>query len=91
MIHWWVSRSGRPSAFGNWPTPTGRRPIPNVIESDRRTDNAQHLLALDPFPLAVLKLHVETLDRERKDFGSDDPRHQTSANQTKERPSPDRK
>jgi hypothetical protein len=29
------------------------------------------LLALDPFTLAVVKLHVETLDQERKDFGPD--------------------
>jgi integrase len=42
-----------------------------VIESDGKTENAQHLLALDPFTLAVLKLHVETLDQERRDFGPD--------------------
>jgi integrase len=43
----------------------------HVIESDGKTANAQHLLALDPFTLAVLKLHVETIDQERKDFGPD--------------------
>jgi integrase len=42
-----------------------------VIESDGKTANAQHLLALDPFTLAVLKVHVEMLDQERKDFGPD--------------------
>jgi hypothetical protein len=33
-----------------------------VIESDGKTPNAQHLLALDPFTLAVLKAHVDMLD-----------------------------
>jgi integrase len=42
-----------------------------VIESDGKTENAQHVLALDPFTLAVLKAHVETLDQERRDFGPD--------------------
>lgn len=42
-----------------------------VIESDGKTENAQHVLALDPFTLAVLKVHVDTLDSERKDFGPD--------------------
>jgi integrase len=42
-----------------------------VIESDGKTENAQHTLALDPFTLAVLKAHVEMLDRERKEFGPD--------------------
>jgi hypothetical protein len=42
-----------------------------VIESDGKTENAQHLLALDPFTLAVLRVHVEMLDQERKDFGPD--------------------
>jgi len=32
-----------------------------VIESDGKTENAQHVLALDPFTLAVLKVHVERL------------------------------
>jgi integrase len=40
-----------------------------VIESDGKTENAQHLLALDPFTLAVLKNHVDMLDQERRDFG----------------------
>jgi integrase len=40
-----------------------------VIESDGKTENAQHVLALDPFTLAVLKAHVEQLDHERRDFG----------------------
>ena len=42
-----------------------------VIESDGKTENAQHVLALDPFTLAVLRTHVETLDQERKEFGPD--------------------
>jgi integrase len=41
-----------------------------VIESDGKTENAQHVLALDPFTLAVLRSHVEMLDQERKDLGS---------------------
>jgi integrase len=39
-----------------------------VIESDGKTENAQHVLALDPFTLAVLKAHVDQLDQERRDF-----------------------
>ena len=42
-----------------------------VIESDGKTENAQHILALDPFTLAVLKAHVETLDQERRELGPD--------------------
>ena len=42
-----------------------------VIESDGKTENAQHLVALDPFTLAALTAHVETLDRERQDLGPD--------------------
>ena len=42
-----------------------------VIESDGKTANAQHVLALDPFTLAVLKAHVGTLDQERRDLGPD--------------------
>ena len=42
-----------------------------MIESDGKTENAQHVLALDPFTLAVLKAHVEELGRERRDFGPD--------------------
>jgi hypothetical protein len=33
-----------------------------VIEPDGNTENAQHILALDPFTLAVPKQHVERLD-----------------------------
>jgi integrase len=40
-----------------------------VIESDGKTENAQRTLALDPFTLAALKVHVEMLDQERADFG----------------------
>ena len=40
-----------------------------VIESDGKTENAQHRLALDPFTLAALPAHVELLDRERTEFG----------------------
>ena len=42
-----------------------------VIESDGKTENAQHVLVPDPFTLAVLKAHVEMLDRERRDLGPD--------------------
>jgi len=42
-----------------------------VIESDGKTANAQHVLALDPFTLAALKMHVEKLDRERRELGPD--------------------
>ena len=42
-----------------------------VIESDGKTENAQHVLALDPFTLAVLKAHVEMLDQERTELGPD--------------------
>jgi hypothetical protein len=38
-----------------------------VIESDGKTENAQHVLALDPFTLAVLRVHVEAgLPRSRR-------------------------
>ncbi len=42
-----------------------------VIESGGKTENAQHVLALDPFTLAVLKMHVEKLDQVRREFGPD--------------------
>ena len=42
-----------------------------VIESDGKTENAQHVLALDPFTLAALRAHVEMLDQERREFGPD--------------------
>jgi len=42
-----------------------------VIESDGKTENAQHVLALDPFTLGVLKAHVEQLARERRELGPD--------------------
>jgi len=42
-----------------------------VIESDGKTENAQHVIALDPFTLAVFTAHVEMLDQERKEFGPD--------------------
>jgi integrase len=42
-----------------------------VIESDGKTANAQHVLALDPFTQAVLRAHVEMLDQERRDLGPD--------------------
>jgi integrase len=46
-----------------------------VIDSDGKTENAQHVLALDPFTLAVLKAHVETLDQERHELGPDYQHH----------------
>ena len=42
-----------------------------VIESDGKTQNAQHTLALDPFTLAVLAAHVEMIDQRTRDFGPD--------------------
>jgi integrase len=42
-----------------------------VIESDGKTENAQRTLALDPFTLAALKIHVEMLDQERAELGPD--------------------
>jgi hypothetical protein len=33
-----------------------------VIESDGKTVSAQHVLALDPFTVAVLTIHIEMLD-----------------------------
>jgi integrase len=42
-----------------------------VIESDGKTENTQHFLALDPFTLAILKAHVDALDQERRDLGPD--------------------
>lgn len=40
-----------------------------VVESDGKTENAQRVIALDAFTLAVLARHVEMLDRERAEFG----------------------
>jgi hypothetical protein len=40
-----------------------------VIESDGKAENTRHVLALNLFTLAVLKAHVETLDRERRESG----------------------
>jgi integrase len=40
-----------------------------VVESDGKTENAQRLVVLDPFTLAVLTRHVEILVRERAEFG----------------------
>jgi len=42
-----------------------------VIESDGKTENAQRVLALDPFTLAALRAHVGMLERERTEFGLD--------------------
>jgi integrase len=42
-----------------------------VIESDGKTENVQHVLALDRFTVAVLTVHIEMLDRERAEFGPD--------------------
>ena len=42
-----------------------------VIESDGKTENAQHVLAPDPFTLAALKMHVDKLDQERRELGPD--------------------
>jgi integrase len=42
-----------------------------VIESDGKTENAQRVLALDPFTLAALRAHVGMLERELTEFGLD--------------------
>jgi len=42
-----------------------------VIESDGKTENAQRVMALDPFTLAALRILVDQLDAERADFGPD--------------------
>jgi hypothetical protein len=42
-----------------------------VIESDGKTENAQHVLALAPFTLAVLRAHAELLGQERREIGPD--------------------
>jgi integrase len=42
-----------------------------VVESDGKTENAQRVIALDPFTLAALRAHVELLDQERTEFGPD--------------------
>jgi integrase len=42
-----------------------------VVESDGKTENAQHVIALDPFTLAALGRLVEQLDAERKEHGPD--------------------
>jgi integrase len=42
-----------------------------VVESDGKNENAQRVIALDPFTQAVLSAHAEMLDRERAEFGPD--------------------
>jgi integrase len=42
-----------------------------VIQSDGKTENAQRVIALDPFTLAALRLLVEQLNAERAEFGAD--------------------
>lgn len=42
-----------------------------VIESDGKTENAQRMIALDPFTLAALRVLVGQLETERADFGPD--------------------
>ena len=42
-----------------------------VVESDGKTENAQRVLALDPFTLAALSRLVQQLDAERADLGPD--------------------
>jgi integrase len=41
-----------------------------VVESDGKAENAQRPVVLDPFKLAVLATHVETLATERAEFGT---------------------
>jgi integrase len=40
-----------------------------VIESDGKTENAQRVIALDPFTLAALRQLVEQIGRERQELG----------------------
>jgi len=42
-----------------------------VIESDGKTENAQRVIALDPFTLAALRVLLDQLDTERAEFGAD--------------------
>jgi integrase len=42
-----------------------------VVESDGKTENAQRVIALDPFTLAALSRLAEQLDTERAEFGAD--------------------
>lgn len=42
-----------------------------VVESDGKTENAQRIMALDPFTLAALRVHLTQLDNEAKEFGTD--------------------
>jgi len=46
-----------------------------VVESDGKTENAQRVIALDAFTLAVLAAHTQMLDRERAEFGPDHSDH----------------
>jgi integrase len=46
-----------------------------VVESDGKTENAQRVIALDPFTLAALARLVERLDAERKEHGPDYQEH----------------
>lgn len=43
----------------------------HVIESDGKTENAQWVVVLDPFTLALLRKHVEMINSERAEFGPD--------------------
>ncbi len=40
-----------------------------VMESDGKTVNAQHVIALDPYTLTILRRLSDQLDQERADFG----------------------
>jgi integrase len=40
-----------------------------VVQSDGKTENAQRLIVLDPFTLALLKKHIEMLSQECTEFG----------------------
>jgi integrase len=42
-----------------------------VVESDGKTENAQRVIALDPFTLAALARLVDQLNAERKEHGPD--------------------
>jgi hypothetical protein len=65
-----TSRSGA-GPSGTSSPPRTRRAFPARAARDGKTANAQHVLALDSFTLAVLRAHVDMLDQERKDFGPD--------------------
>jgi integrase len=67
-----VSRDGLDLAAGTLAIEITRVVIDGrVVESDGKTENAQRLIALDPFTLAALARLVGQLDAERQELGPD--------------------